>query len=395
MNFHELYFLSTYLKKWSFMDNRITLNYSFTMDDRYERSHVDMRLGAPVNMVNELLNNVFHTAKEILNRRTVTEEGEETNNSNIILVNESEVKRKLSVFLGKVLKEFNNNRRSHGRQRMISTRSLDFYYNEFEYEPLDERIKFFVHLNRGMNKVNGELWPNAVDDFRLALEFRPDDILANKYMALALTKLGRYEEALEHIRLYANAENSQESLEALASAYIHLHEFDQAEEVYRNLDELFPDSLTAQFGKAQLAYKKGKGYKTILDRIFKSDPDWFMEKMKKSWEYKLPGYGEDETSMWNAATAARYLGFERPFDLTRRAFNDEIPSYFDSEKGTIRFVKAELDNWVELNNRYHLDGATYETYPDRLTPAEMEKGQKRKRRKAKAADKAQAPAEAV
>lgn len=379
------------------MDNRITLNYSFTMDDRYERSHVDMRLSAPANMVNELLNNVFHTAKEILNQRSGEAGEEDPNNSNIILINESEVKRKLSVFLGKILKEFNNNRRSHGRQRMISTRSLDFYYNDFEYEPLDERIKFFVHLNRGMNKVNGELWPNAVDDFTLALEFRPDDITANKYMALALTKLGRYKQALEHIRIYAVAENSQESLEALATAYMHLEAFKEAEEVYRKLDELFPDSLTAQFGKAQLAYKKGKGFKTILDRIYKSDPDWFMEKMKKSWEYKLPGYGEDESSMWNAATAARYLGFERPFDLTRRAFNDELPSYFDSEKGTIRFVKAELDNWVELNNRYHLDGTTHQTYPERLTPAEMEKGQKRKRRKNKSKDaqQAQPAAEAV
>ena len=395
MNFHELYFLSTYLKKWSFMDNRITLNYSFTMDDRYERSHLDMRLGAPTNMVNELLNHVFHLAKEILTQRSEAEEAEDSNNSNIILVNESEVKRKLSVFLGKILKEFNNNRRSHGRQRMISTRSLDFYYNDFEYEPLDEKIKFFVHLNRGMNKVNGELWPNAVDDFTLALEFRPEDITANKYMALALTKLGRYEEALEHIRKYATAENSQESLEALATAYIHLDEFEKAEEVYGKLNELYPDSLTAQFGHAQLAYKKGKGYKTILDRIYKNEPDWFIEKMKKNWEFKLPGYGEDEESMWNAAIAARYLGFERPFDLTRRAFNDEIPSYFDSEKGTIRFVKAELDNWVELNNRYHLDGTTYQTYPDRLTAAELKKGQKRKKRKTKVADKTETAAEAV
>ncbi len=69
------------------------------------------------------------------------------------------------------------------------------------------------------------------------------------------------------------------------------------------------------------------------------------EYLKKSWEYKLPGYEEDETKMWNAATSARYLGYDRPFDLTKRAFNDEVPCYFDSERGTIRFVKAELDKF--------------------------------------------------
>ena len=78
--------------------------------------------------------------------------------------------------------------------------------------------------------------------------------------------------------------------------------------------------------------------------------------------------------MWNAATASRYLGYERPFDLTKRAFNDELPCYFDSERGTIRFVKAELDKWVEIQNRYCLDGPKYEVYEDRLSKDELKIG---------------------
>lgn len=387
MQFHELYLLSTYLKKWSYNDNRITLNYAFCMDEIYERNHEEMRLGSPVNMVNEFLNTVFHRAKEIVFENfsgdVDSEEGAASNSSNIILVNESEVKRKLSQFLGKILKEFNNNRRLQGRQRMISTRSLDFYYNDFEYEPLDDRIKFYVHLNRGANKINGELWPNAVDDLELALNFRDDDIRANKLMALSLTKLGRYEQALEHIRKYTGVEKTPENLSALAAAYMHLENFDQAAEVFDELEKLYSDSLLVQFGRAQIAYKQGKGYKQILDRIYKEDPEWLREKMLAEWDFRLPGYGDDEEHMWNAATAARYLGFERPFDLTKRAFNDEIPSYFDSEKGTIRFVKAELDHWVELNNRYQLNSEKYSTYEDRLTEAEKKKAMKKRGRKKK------------
>ena len=367
------------------MDNRISLNYAFCMDEIYERNHVEMRLGSPVNMVNEFLNNVFHRAKEIVfeNFAGTDGEGKETNASNIILVNEAEVKRKLTQFLGKILKEFNANRRLQGRQRMISTRSLDFYYNDFEYEPLDERIKFYVHFNRGSNKAEGELWPNAVEDLTLALSFRPDDVRANKLMALALNKLGQYEQALQHIKLYTEAEKTPENLSALAAAYMRLGKFDKAAEVYKILEQENPDSLLVLFGKAQIAYKLGKGYKQILDRIFKQDPEWLRERIITEWDFSLPGYGDDEDSMWNAATAARYLGFERPFDLTKRAFNDEIPSYFDSEKGTIRFVKAELDNWVEMNNRYVLYPETFTTHEDRLTEAEKKKALKKRGRKKK------------
>ena len=113
--------------------------------------------------------------------------------------------------------------------------------------------------------------------------------------------------------------------------------------------------------------------------------DWLEDYLKKEWVYTIPGYGDDEKKMWNAATAARYLGYERPFDLTKRAFNDEIPCYFDSERGTIRFVKTELDNWIIINNRFKLDGVEYEVYVDRLSEQELAVGSIRRKRTSKKA----------
>jgi len=179
--------------------------------------------------------------------------------------------------------------------------------------------------------------------------------------------------------IYAQKEDSPESLDALAKAYIHLGEFEKAETIYKDISKRFPDSVLAQFGMAQIAYKLGSGYKAILDRLYKKDPEGLREKLKKDWDYRLPGYCDNEECMWNAATAARYLGFERPFDLTRKAFNEEIPSYFDSERGTIRFVKSELDRWVELMNRYNVDGNEYAIFTDRLSKKELEKGKIRRK----------------
>lgn len=205
-------------------------------------------MGSPVNMVNEFLNNVFHRAKENINEHFEADSEEvkmENNGSNIILVNEPEVKRKLSIFFSKILKEFNNNKRSRGRSRIISTRSLDFYYNDFEYEPLSDEIKFYVHLNRGLNKMNGDLYSNAVDDLNNALAFRPEDPVANKNIAKALMKLGKFEEAVKHLEIYTQAEKSDVALHQLAQAYMRLGYLDKAEEIYKQIEKEFPDSLYA------------------------------------------------------------------------------------------------------------------------------------------------------
>ena len=383
MDFNELYLLSTYLKKWSFGDNRISVNYSFVLAGNYKRSHIDMRIGSPPNMVNEVLNHIFHEAKEIIAEKEDMQEEIENFNYNIILVNESDVKRKLSVFLSKILREFNQNKRSRGRFKMISTRSLDFYYNDFEFEPLSDEIKFFVYLNRGVNKLTGDLWAQAIDDLKQALTFKENDLEANKYLAQALKKVGKFQDSVEHMRIYAQAENTPESLEELADAYIHLGEFDQARAIYDQLEEKFPDSLLYLFGRAQIAYKEGKGYKALLDRIYKKDTAWLQEKMLEDWDYKLPANADQEENMWNAATAARYLGFDRPFDLTKRAFNEDIPSYFNSEKGTIRFARDELDEWVSIMNRYKLDVKEYKTYEELLKPEEISRAKIKKRKSKK------------
>jgi tetratricopeptide (TPR) repeat protein len=199
-------------------------------------------------------------------------------------------------------------------------------------------------------------------------------------MAFALGKVGKLWESVEFLERYAEKDGGPDSLNMLALAYVNLQEYEQAERIFEKMTEQSPDSYVALFGMAQLAYKQEKGYKSILDRIHKMNPEWLEEKLKSDWDFKLPGLADDEENMWNAATASRYLGFDRPFDLTRRAFNDEIPSYFDSERGTIRFIRSELDNWVELMNRYNINGGNLETFEEKLLPQEIEKGKRRRGR---------------
>lgn len=355
-----LFILSAYLKKWSYGENKLTVNYTYCMDDSYQRKHKELRISKSINMVIEFLNQIKKDAEQL----------KENSDSDISaeIVNDSEVKKKLNNFFAKIVKEFKQNKKSRGKSRMISSRSIDFFYNDEEYEQLDENVKFYVHLNRGLNKVSGDLWANAITDFKLALNFKPDEVTANKYLAMAYNKLGQFSDAVKPLQIYADSENSPESLNALAIAHINLEEYNKADQIYKQITKDFDHDLLAMFGRAQIAYKRGDDYLKFLDGIFTDDAEWLVNKLKTDWEYNLNN--EDEHTVWNAATAARYLGFERPFDLTKKAFNHEIPSYFNAEKGTIRFIKEELDCWIELHNRFNLDGSVYKIFEDRLSDEE-------------------------
>jgi pentatricopeptide repeat protein len=258
---------------------------------------------------------------------------------------------------------------------------MDFYYNDFEYEPLSDQEKFYVHLNRGVNKMNGDLWAAAVEDLKIAISFNPDDPQTNKYMADALIKNQKAEEALPFLEKYAENAKSLESYNALAHAYIKIEKFKEAEKVLTKMKSIEANDLQVRVLQAQINYLQSKQYFNQLDKIKEIDEEWLRSYLKTSWEYNLPGYSKQESKMWNAATASRYLGYDRPFDLTKKAFNDELPCYFDSERGTIRFVKAELDQWVEIQNRYHIDGLSYKVYADRLSDDELKIGNLKKNKK--------------
>jgi len=372
----DLNILSTYLKKWSYHDNRISLAFSFFTELGYGRNSVDMRINSTHIMISDFLNNVVYKIKDVL----LAAEGDYSEVS-IRINSESEVKSKLQTFFNKIVKEFNLNKRSRGRSRMISSRSMDFYYNDFEYESLDEDSKFYVHLNRGVNKMNGDLWTTAIEEIEKALTIQSEDPVANKYMALALTKSKKLEESVAFYEKCVKLSPSLKSLNDLAKAYTNVQKYDLAKKTYVKMKKMNPDDLLARIGEAQVAYMQGKPFIKKLDQINKIDTNWLKEYLKGEWAYKIPKYNDEDVPKWNAAVASRYLGYERPFDLTKKAFNNELPCYFNSEKGTIRFVKEELDNWVEMNNRFTLDRQRIEIHPERLKEEELKIGNVKTKKK--------------
>jgi tetratricopeptide (TPR) repeat protein len=368
----NIYLLSVYLRKWSYGENKLTLNYSYCTDSEYQRGQVLMKISTPYNLATDLMNRVFKDAKE----KYVTNKGDKK----VVLNNESDTLQKLSTFFTKINKEYNNNKRSRGKSKMINARSLDFYYNEFEYAPLSKDVKFFVHLSRGINKVNGDFFINAIDDFKKALKICPDNKLANKYLADSYIKVKKFDNAIKFLQKTIELDPTADNFSSLANIYVQIGEYKKSEDVLKRLDEIDPDSLISLYNKAILAYKQGKGYKSKLDKIYKADPRWLREKLLTDWDYKTAN-SSTEKNRWNAAIASKYLNFDKPYDLTKKAFNDEVPCYFNSESGIIRFVKEELEVWAELTNRYNLSEEKYSIHPENLDDSKKSKKTKIKSKK--------------
>ena len=54
MEIVNLYILSAYLKKWSYHENKLTVNYSFCSDSEYSRGYIVLKIASPHNLANEL-----------------------------------------------------------------------------------------------------------------------------------------------------------------------------------------------------------------------------------------------------------------------------------------------------------------------------------------------------
>lgn len=65
----------------------------------------------------------------------------------------------------------------------------------------------------------------AIEDLKIALSLNDDDPLVNKYMAEALLKNQKVEEALPYFVKYADKEKSLKGFNDLAHAYIKIEKF--------------------------------------------------------------------------------------------------------------------------------------------------------------------------
>jgi tetratricopeptide (TPR) repeat protein len=169
---------------------------------------------------------------------------------------------------------------------------------------------------------------------------------------------------------FAEVENSQRAWLELAKSYRKGKLFDKSEAIYQQVLAEDPTNKEARIGIAQIRYAlQNEAYQQILDELHKEDPEWLCEWLKEEFNFRI--YTNNKT-MLSPIQAAKFLGYDRIFDLTQRAFKNELPSHFNPGRARLTFYKEELANWANTLNRYNCSGEEIKLYPDRINEADVE-----------------------
>ena len=356
--------LALNVRKWDYDSQRISLNTFFVLDDE-EQSHLfDLSITQVPDMVEEFLGKVAMGCRKKM--KSAVPEGEEIE---IKYTNETLIRQKLYNYFRRVMMELNNPKRKRGQSRMIFTTHMDVYNESQDISFLPQIIQFFVALNWARKYYEKENYQQAVEPLRKLIDIKPDFGLGYKLLARSLKKIRRYEEAMQYYQKYAEVDNSLDAWLDLAKSYRKGKVFDKAEEIYARVLKEHPDEKEAKIGMAQIRYAKNKdGYLEILDELYQNDPGWMKNWLLKEFNFRI--YISPKTLL-APHQAAGYLGYSKVFELTQKAFRNEIPSHFNPNRAKMSFFKEELDSWALVMNRFKVFPEEIVLYPNTIDPREI------------------------
>lgn len=345
------------VKKWIWDKKKISFVAYLIVNDEEKTLQFDSSILKPGEMVNNFMTKL---TKAISNETTEPQDEKEFR---MELDNESFLRQRLLHYFKKINTELRGgkNRTNH---RKIKTTHFDIYDESTDISILPKNIQFHVMLNRCKKFYNREEYKKAIDPLRKLLKINPKYGLGYKWLARSLKKNRKYEEAMRYYQKYAEVDGSIDSLLDLAKSYRKGKVFDKSEEIYREILEKEPKNKAARFGLAQIKYaQKEKEYLGILDGLYEDEPAWLKKWLVDEFNFRI--YIPEKIFI-TPAQAANFLGYKNVFELTQRAFKNEIPSHFNPAKARLSFYKEELENWVGVMNRFHCVEDEIQLYPEGL-----------------------------
>lgn len=354
----EISLIALEVRKWDLETQKLNLSSYYLLEDQEKNSAFDVSFLQPPEMVEEFLGKLRYEAEQRL-REVHSDEKLE-----VEFENETFLRQKIYNYFKRITMELNNPRRKKGQPRMILTTHMDVYNENQDISFLPSRLQFYIILNWARKYYEKEDYKKAIEPLRKLVKVAPDYGLGYKWLARSLKKIRKYEEAMRTYEKYAEVDNSQDAWLDLAKSYRKGKIFDRSEEIYHRLLAEDPTNKEARIGLAQIYYAKNlDGYLEILDQLYQEDPEWLKAWLIEEFNFRI--YIPEKTLL-SPNQAAKFLGFKQIFDLTQRAFKNEIPSHFNPTKARLSFYKEELEKWAMAMNRYECFPNKIELYPDRL-----------------------------
>jgi len=362
MSNYEISLIAVEVRKWDSETQKITMVGYYLLDDEEKNPTFDVSILQPPEMVEEFLGRLRYEAELKLREKHQDEKIE------VGFDNETFLRQKIYNYFKRITSELNNPRRKKGQPKMILTTHMDVYNENQDISFLPARFQFYVLLNWSRKYYEKEDYKKAIEPLRKLVKFAPDYGIGYKWLARSLKKVRKYDEAMRNYEKYAEVDDSTEARLDLAKSYRKGKIFDKSEEIYQNILAEEPTNKEARIGLAQIYYaNKEDKYLEYLDALHQEDPEWLKEWLVEEFNFRIY---ISEKILLSPVQAAKFLGYKQIFELTQRAFKNDIPSHFNPSKARLSFYKEELENWGMVMNRYNCLPEKIELFPDKIDQVE-------------------------
>lgn len=327
----DLSLVAVEIRKWDLETNKIGITSFFVMDNQEKSLEFIVNIMQPPEMVEEFLGKLRYEAELKLKSENGTDE------FSINFENETFLRQKVYNYFKRITSELNSTKRKKGQPRMIFTTHMDIYNETQDITFLQQRLQFYVVLNWSRKYYEREEFKKAVEPLRKLIKINPGYGPGYQMLARSLKKIRKYDEAMRYYERYAEVENTTEAWLDLAKSYRKGKVFDKSEAIYNRILADDPKNPEARIGIAQIRYAtQDQEYIKLLDEIFKDSPDWTRSWLKEEFNFRI--YTNDKMGL-SPNQAAKFMGYDKIFDLTQRAFRNEIPSHFNPSRARLSFLK--------------------------------------------------------
>ena len=358
MSATQINLIAIEIRKWDMESQKITLLSYCLLKDEERSNQFDVSILQPPEMVEEFLGKLRFEAEKELREELKDEDIQ------IEFDNETFLRQKTYNYFKRVTSELSNPRRKKGQPRMIFTTHMDVYNENQDITFLPAKFQFFVVLNWARKYYAKEDYKKAIEPLRKLIKVDPNYGPGYKLLARSLKKIRKYDEAMRHYEKYAEVDDSLDAWLDLAKSYRKGKIFDKSEKIYNKILKKHEGNKEARIGIAQIKYAtKDKSFLKIFDELHKEDPNWLNEWLVEEFNFRI--YLPEKTLL-SPEQAAKFLGFNKIFELTERAFKNEVPSHFNPSKAKLSFYKEELNNWAMVMNRYKCLKEEIKVYPEKL-----------------------------
>jgi tetratricopeptide (TPR) repeat protein len=354
---YEITLIAFDIKRWDLDSQRLNIIIYYVLEDEERNQMFELSITQPPEMVEEFLGKIRMACAQ-----NITES--ERKDAQFNLANETYLQQKLYNYFKKILMELNNPKRKRGDPKFIYSTHLDVYNENQDISFLPQIIQFFVVLNWARKYYEQENYQKAIDPLRQLIEIKSDFGLAYKWLARSLKKTRKYEDAMLHYQKYAEVDDSLDAWLDLAKSYRKGKIFDKSEKIYFEILAKYQDEKEAKMGLAQIYYARNEPiFLEKLRELYQQDPVWLKNWLTNEFNFRI--YVTPKTQL-SPVDASRYLGFSKVFELTQKAFKNELPSHFNPAKARMSFYKEELDNWSKVVNEFNILKEKIELHPENI-----------------------------